>query len=598
MFNVVYLAHMQDQIVQVKDATDLVTVVGERLALSKAGSNFKGLCPFHSEKSPSFFVNPQMQRYMCFGCHETGDCFSFLQKYDSMTFSESLHYLAQRAGIKLESYVASPEDGKRERILAALSLAKEYYHFLLTKHASGKLARDYLEKRGTTAETIELFGLGVSLPSWDGLQKYLIGKKKFSREELLDAGLIIRSDRGTYYDRFRNRLMFPLTNARGNVVGFSGRILEDIGTNAGKVDQVTAKYINSPETITYHKSDLLFGYSQLHRFIREKEEIVLVEGEFDVLSSFQAHVKNVSAIKGSALTKEQLKLIARSVKRVIFALDNDKAGVEATKRAIGLSQEYGVLLRVIQLAGGKDPDDIARQNPEAWRKLAKSSVSVYDYLIEHSFSQHDPTSGDGKREITNELGKIISGITNAVEQAYYIQKIALRLGAKEEVVFSQFARSRLTSETIRPAKPAAVDTKDRESTLEEYLCALVFHLQGDEFVKHFDSLGDLIQSPLLQRICGHLTHPHAFELSTFTTLLPAELKDVFLALFMRDDETIVKSDIAHEFADAKKQLLEMRSKKTRERIALRITQLEEKDQLTQIETQELENLQAQITLKY
>ncbi len=410
---------MTDQIARVKEATDIIALVGERVKLTKSGSNYKGLCPFHSEKSPSFFVNPAMQRYTCFGCHETGDVFTFLEKYDTMTFAESLRYLAKRAGIELESFTPSLQDHKRERILAALSLAREYYHFLLTNHPAGEIAREYLANRGTTSETIELFGLGVSLASWDGLQKYLIGKKGFTVEELLDSGLIIQSDRGTYYDRFRDRLMFPLTNTRGIVVGFSGRSLNP--------EEKTAKYINSPETSTYHKSELLFGYSQLHRFIREKEEVILVEGEFDMLSSFQAHVQHVCAIKGSALSGEQLKLLSRSVKRILFALDNDKAGIEATKRAIGLAREYDISLRVILLDGGKDPDDIAREDPHKWRELVKKSVTVYDYLIDQSFKSHDVTSGDGKREITNELGSLVMGITNAVEQSHYLQKIAKRL---------------------------------------------------------------------------------------------------------------------------------------------------------------------------
>lgn len=577
---------MNDQIARVKDQTDIVALVGEHVKLTKAGSNFKGLCPFHSERTPSFFVNPSMQRYMCFGCHETGDVFTFLEKYDNMTFAESLRLLAKRAGIELAEYRESPEDQKRERILAALSLAREYYHYLLTEHALGQKTRDYLWDRGTTQETIKLFGLGTSLPSWDGLQKYLIGKKGFTTEELLDAGLILRSERGTYYDRFRDRLMFPLTNTRGIVVGFSGRSLNP--------DEKTAKYINSPETSVYHKSELLFGYSQLHRFIREKEEIIIVEGEFDCLSSFQAHVNNVSAIKGSALTQEQLKLLARSVKRIIFSLDNDKAGIEATKRAITLAHDYDISLRVIPLSGGKDPDDIARSDPGRWRKMVKESVTVYDYLIDQCFLSHDSKSGDGKREITNELGPLIMGITNAVEQAHYVQKIAKRLTVAEDILFSQFRKKMPRIQPMSAVSEKREKPRDREETLETYLFTLLFHMKGEEFVSHIERLHQLARHPMLIKLLTQVTHPRMFTLSSFMNSLPEELKAVFFQLYMRDGETVEKQEKTKEFNASERELVELRHKKERESIAARITTLEEKVDITPEEEAQLHALQRQI----
>lgn len=576
---------MNDQIALVKDRTDIVAIIGERVKLNKAGSNFRALCPFHSEKSPSFFVNPGMQRYMCFGCHETGDCFTFLEKHDNMTFAESLKYLAQRAGIELKDFTPSKEDHRRERILSALSLAREYYHYLLTEHKAGEKAREYLAGRGTTAETIKLFGLGVSLPLWDGLQKYLIGKKGFSLNELLDAGLIIRSERGTYYDRFRDRLMFPLTNQRGVVVGFSGRSLNP--------EEKTAKYINSPETEVYHKSELLFGYSQLHRFIREKEEIILVEGEFDALSSFQAHVNNTCAIKGSALTEAQLKLLSRSVKRIIFALDNDKAGQEATKRAITMARDYDISLRVILLTGGKDPDDIARENPKSWREMVKKSVTVFDYLIDQAFLSHDATSGDGKREITNELGPLIIDISNGVEQAHYLQKIAKKLDVTEDLLLTQFRRKYVPAKNEVNKK---IDTKPRQrvDVLEEYLFSILFHLDLKDFVLQLQTAKDLITSPGLIKILGSITYPSSFNLNQFSLTLPEELKLMLFSIYMEGDQQLGKANALEEFHAVVKQIKSMSQKKERENLGQRITELEEKDTLSSKEQDELKELQSKM----
>lgn len=528
-----------------------------------------------------------MQRYMCFGCHETGDCFTFLEKYDNMTFSEGLKYLAGKAGIVLKDFIPSKEDRRRERAIAALSLAREYYHFLLMEHPAGEKAREYLKERGTTNDTIKLFGLGVSLPGWDGLQRYLIGKKGFTYDELLDAGLIIRSERGTYYDRFRERLMFPLTNVRGIVVGFSGRTLNPT--------EKTAKYINSPETMIYHKSELLFGFSQLHRFVREKEEVVLVEGEFDVLSSFQAHVNNVCAIKGSALSQEQLKLLSRSVRRIIFALDSDKAGQDATRRAIGLARDFDISLRVIILTGGKDPDDIARENPKTWREMVKSSVTVYDYLIDQAFERYSTSSGDGKREITNELGPLIMGITNGVEQAHYLQKIAKRLEVGEEVLMAEFRRKSMpiaSQETEKQEEKRTVKT--REDLLEDYLFSLQFHLEGQKFVSHFERTKALIQSRTLRKIMESLEVNANFDLSRFSQSLPEELKSLLFQTYMSGEAQLGSGDLETEYAFVVKELDSLRKKTERESLAARLTELEQKEVLTKEEEEQVQNLLRQI----
>src|SRR5688572_30221514 len=259
---------MNDQVEVIKSKVDIVEVIGERVVLKKAGRHFKGLCPFHSEKSPSFIVSSERQSYKCFGCQEGGDVFSFLQKYDGMSFYEALETLAKRVGVTLESYRPTSQDAYRKRLLEIMSLASEYYHFLLTKHKSGEEARAYLKSRSITNDAINQFNLGYAPNSWRSVSDFLIQKKQYSLEELEAVGLVIRKDAGNFYDRFRGRVMFPLRDHKGVVVGFSGRTLSN--------DEKEAKYINSPETQLYSKSRMLYGLWENREQIRKENAIVLV----------------------------------------------------------------------------------------------------------------------------------------------------------------------------------------------------------------------------------------------------------------------------------------------------------------------------------
>jgi DNA primase len=474
------------QIKTIKDASDIVEVIGSRIELQRAGSSLKANCPFHGEKSPSFFVNEVMQRYKCFGCGESGDVINFLEKYDGMTFAEALQTLADQAGIKLEKFVKSEQDQDREKLLEILDLTRQYYVYLLAEHEAGQVGRDYLKQRGTTKESVKLFQLGYSLESWDGLLNYLHKKKKYSLQLIERAGLII-SKGNRYYDRFRGRLMFPLKNHRGQVVGFSGRVLDK--------DAKEAKYINSPETQLYHKSEMLFGFSELYQDIRKKKEVVVCEGEFDVISSAQAHINNVVAVKGSVLTTEHVKLITRAATKVILALDRDSAGIEATKRAITISKDSGLELRVANLEGVsedssdlKDPDDIARSDPKAWREAVKSSVSVYEFLLQVAIKKFDPETPEGKREIIKDLAPVFSQIVHSVEKDFYIKKLAVILGVKKELVEDDLKktiiakRQGVVRRDLSSQKPTKSKVKKMttRAKIEKYLIFLLLNFDISE----------------------------------------------------------------------------------------------------------------------
>lgn len=528
---------MSQQIQEVKDATDIVQVIGEKISLQRSGKNFRALCPFHSEKSPSFFVVPEIQAFRCFGCGEKGDVFTFLQKYDGLTFGESLKLLADRVGIKLEERQFSTEDHLRERLLEILELTKKYYHFLLTDHRMGEVGRAYLKDRKTSQEIIKQFQLGYSLPSWDGLIKYLVGKKKFHILDLVQAGLVIqrsqvsgKSERPSdYYDRFRGRLMFPLTDHRGRVVGFSGRTLEK--------DAKTAKYINSPETLLYHKSQLLFGYSHNYRQIRDANSVIVVEGEFDVLTSVQAHVGNVVAIKGSAFTKEHADRLRRAVDTIILSLDADNAGVEATKRAIEIVRPFPVRLRILPSDhfDGKDPDDIAREHPKRWRELAKESVSAYQFLIDSAFHTHDATSPEGKQDIVSELAPTINRIDHAVEKAHYSKLLAERLGVTENVLQQDLNKSQFTQGKKQEKKEESEEHHmTAREKVERYVLHVFLHLPQQlqpQLLGQIDTAK--IEHPGLKRIAEFfIKKPEKQLLPQFFSSLPEELRELASDLYL------------------------------------------------------------------
>lgn len=473
------------QIQEVKQASDIIQIIGERVTLQRSGTNWRGLCPFHSEKSPSFFVSEQLQRYKCFGCGETGDVFTFLEKYEGMTFAESLQTLADRAGITLTKNTFSDEDDQRKRALELLSLAREYYTYLLTQHDVGRKARKYLNDRGISQESIKVFQLGYALPSWDGLLKFLNKKKQYSLADIHAAGLMVTGKGGQSYDRFRDRLMFPLTDHRGRVVGFSGRVLDPTIKEA--------KYINTPETLLYHKSQLLYGFSQLYQSIRKENEVVVVEGEFDVISSAQAHVNHVVAVKGSALTEDHMRLLSRTVERVLLSFDTDSAGLEATRRAIAVAKPFGIELRVLDSGedAKKDPDELARTNPQQWRKVVKSSISVYEFLIRAAMKQHDASSPEGKRKIVNQLAPVIKEISHAVEREYYVRKLAELLQVKEsslQLDIQHFGTTRQeskqrTSPQLQKSHAEAEPEQSRRMMLERYLAFLLFQADGKELTE-------------------------------------------------------------------------------------------------------------------
>jgi DNA primase len=520
-----------DQVEEVLSKVDIVELINERVPLKKAGRNFKANCPFHSEKTPSFIVSPERQIFKCFGCGQGGNAYKFLMEYEKMDFGEALRYLANRVGVKLKSYRPGPDESRRRRLYEINHLAAETYHFLLTKHQAGKQARQYLADRGIKKETIEEFMLGYAPRKYEFISQFLVAKKGFSPEEVEASGLVFKNDRGNLTDRFRGRIMFPLTDNRGNIVGFSGRIITP--------QENTGKYINTPETTIYHKSQLLFGFNQAKEALRKTKQAVVVEGEFDMISPYQAGVKNIVAIKGSALTEEQIRFLSRYAEELILALDADSAGDAAARRGIQSAVNEGLNVRVVSLGDKfKDPDEAARVDPEFFQKQIKKAQSIFDFYIASALKRFDVSTAWGKKKIADEVAPILSGINDEVLQSHYAQNLANKLEIDTQVIWEKIQKSGsvLVAQKDNQQAFRQEEKKDRRQVLSDYLFALCF--QENRHQELVDSsLKELVGSPGLVRVIEALeeylsAHNDQFDSQEFVKKLPEELVAIFDSFFV------------------------------------------------------------------
>ena len=422
-----------DPVADIKARLNIEDVVAAYVQLKRAGRSLKACCPFHSEKTPSFVVSPERQLAYCFGCNKGGDMFTFIQEIEGVDFKGAIDILADKAGIDLAQYQMSmtPRVSKdhKEELFEVNEEANKFYQDLLLSSKEGKKALKYLEDRGFTAETIQEFQLGLSPDSFEDTYQHLV-QKKCSKKDLLELGLLISKDTagGKVYDRFRLRLMFPIWNAKGKVVGFGGRALK-------KGEE--PKYLNSPESVIYHKSDVLYGFDKAKKAIREKDLAIVVEGYMDVMASHQAGIKNVVASSGTALTEAQIKLLKRFTKNVTFAFDTDAAGQEALKRAIELGQYQGLNMRVIQVPEGKDPDECIKQDPGLWETAVQEAPFYLDYYLAELESKFDCSVLEGKRGAGRSFLPLLKK-ASSLERDHFIKKLALLLKTDPSFIYDEF----------------------------------------------------------------------------------------------------------------------------------------------------------------
>ncbi len=563
---------MNNQVDEVKSRTDIVSVIGEKIELKKAGRNYKANCPFHGEKTASFMVSPELQIFKCFGCNEAGDVFAFLEKYEGMEFGEALRFLAEKAGVKLQKF-SGGESSEKEKLIEINTLTARFYNYLLLNHPIGKKALEYLLKdRGLKKSTIEEFRLGYSPDNPVIFKKFLVDKKKFTPQEVERAGIgIVRGP--NLYDRFNGRVIFPLFDHRGNSVGFAGRVLP-------WDTRETGKYINSPETPIYHKSSVLFGLNLTRGFIKKKKVAIVVEGELDVISSYQAGIKNVVAIKGSALTEDQVRLLSRFAPKFILALDSDMAGDAASRRGLSIASKLGVEVKVAKLTKFKDPDEAARGDIESYKKDLINAEGVWDFLIDSVFARFDSGSGADKAKISKELSPILAEIDDKIVQAHYANVTAQKLGVPLEAVTEEIGK---IASPDKASGPAAVETlrgQSRRELLEERLLTLAFG-SNPEILKS-DSLAESILTPLNSRILEeyliYSSKHKTFNSSDFGKVLPRELFDGFSRMVLTDNGDFAdKPDEAKKELDlVQKELKILRVKDDLKSLGLVIRNLEEK----------------------
>lgn len=520
---------------EIRDRADIVEVVSEHLQLKPAGSgSFKALCPFHGEKSPSFYVSRAKQIWHCFGCDKGGDVFSFLMEMEGMSFPEVMRHLGKKYGVEIPEYRPNPNSNEKEFLLEMHEIATKFYETLLHEHERGGKARSYISARGIDAELAKKFRLGYAPDSWEALAKFL-RKRGYTDQRIVSAGLGKNKRSGSgVIDQFRDRLMIPLMGPRGRVLGYTGRSLNEDSEKAGP------KYLNTPETLIYHKSDVLFGFSLAKTAIRHAGSVIVVEGNLDVVASHKAGVENVIASSGTALTESQLRQLKKQTSKILFSFDADAAGFAAAQRGIRLAQEMGFDVAVISIPSdlGKDPDDVVQKDPKAWQTLVEKPVHIMEYYFEKALQEFDLQKVEGKRELAKFICGEIARLQDAVEREHWLQKLSdvihVDLAVLRDVVRKSVGEQkrpeRLEDKVKQPSGQSAPKKTSREEQAASFLLGLaLFDEQWvDTIVARLDQnalpvepwerlykivtslytsqqLPNTTQNTLHTRLCDHLT---------------------------------------------------------------------------------------------
>jgi len=460
---------------RIRAASDIIDVIGSYLPLKKAGASFTALCPFHKEKTPSFHVNPGKQTFHCFGCHKGGDVFTFVKEYENVGFMDAVRRLADRAKIPLEfdnEPGAQESRHLKDQLLDIHEQLAQRWQNCLASEAAGQLGRDYLAKRGVSAEAIKLFRIGAAPELWDDTVNWA-RSKNFDLATVEKAGLIIRKEEtGNYYDRFRGRLMFPICDEQGRVIGFSGRVLSG--------DEKTAKYVNSPETPIFTKSKVFFGLDKSKRAILDAGFAIICEGQLDLIACYTNGVQNIVAPQGTAFTDQHARILKRYANEVVLCFDSDNAGQNAAVRALDHLLAAGLAIRVAVVPQPHDPDSFIKQNGgAAFLQLIKSAEGFFDFHLTRLCSLNDISSDKGKLAVLRAMGEAVNKTSNAVLIDTYAQKTALRLGVSPESVRGEFKKVHVQQPVVREPEEDSFETAEpavqipRPSPIEFHLLKLI-----------------------------------------------------------------------------------------------------------------------------
>lgn len=556
---------MLSPIDEIKERLDVVEVVGSYIKLQKTGANYRGVCPFHAEKKPSFFVSPSRQMWHCFGCAKGGDIFAFVKEVEGVEFGDALRILARKAGVELKKQTPEMEkyQTERQRLGEVCDLATRFFEKQMNESRSGEAAKKYILDRGITEESIKKWRIGYAPDVWQSLSEFL-ASRNYKKQEIEKSGLGLTSEKGSFYDRFRGRIIFPILDANSQVVGYGGRVFKD------KDKAEVAKYVNTPNTMLYDKSRILYGLDKAKVEIRKKDSCILVEGYTDAIMANQAGTLNVVATSGTALTPYQLKILKRYTENLILGFDMDVAGDTATKRGIDLAQSMGFNIKVLRLPEGKDAAEIISKNPKEWEQALSEPKSIMDFYFESAFKNRNEKDPEAKKEISRILLPVIKRIPNKIVQSHWVNELARKLGAREEVIEEEMKKVKAegspdSSEFDQKAAPD-LPAKSRRELLEEALLVLT--------IKYPSSFGLADKKSFCY--CSQATRDILEKLEK----KESPESDYYNYLCLRADaEEIEEKEIVPEINNCLKEIKDLEVRKNLEEMQKEIKRIETEDPL-------------------
>lgn len=510
----------EEDIELVKESSDIVDIVSEYIQLKRAGANYKALCPFHNEKTPSLMVSPSKQIFHCFGCGEGGSVINFVMKHLNIEFTEALKLLADRAGIQLKENNSKEHEKRKSNQTRLYDLNREAARYFFNNLKENKKAHSYLLNRGIKNNTIKAFGLGYSYNSWDALLKLLRGKG-YSEKEMEEVGLIIqRNSKNGYYDRFRDRIMFPIINTQGNVIGFGGRVLDDS----------QPKYLNSPESLVFSKGKNLYNLNIAKKFSKGNT-IILVEGYMDVIALYNYNIKQCVASLGTALTPEQAKLLNRYGKNIYICYDSDKAGLMATNKAMDIFKELGIGAKTIILPIGKDPDDYIKDyGKESFDGLMDNSLNYINFKKYYYKIKYDINQTEGKIKFTKEMAKILKQIKSPVEREEYIKEISEEMKISFDAMTQEVKGYRNNYQYRTNSKDKDSYYKYRNNNNKEKIIPVKYNLESGHLDAERNLLNLIINDKNIYNKVKEVLTP-----TDFFNEIHREIANIVFSLYEQDD---------------------------------------------------------------
>lgn len=558
---------MLSPIDEIKNRLNIVEVIGSYIKLQKVGQNFRAPCPFHSEKTPSFFVSPARQIWHCFGCSKGGNIFQFIMDVEGVEFGDALRLLAQKAGVELKKQDPKIKS-ERQRLYEICELTTKFFEKQLKESKIGQEAKKYLLGRKINEASLKNWRLGYAPDVWQGLSDFLTSQG-YSQEEIKKAGLGLPSERGSFYDRFRGRIIFPIFDLNSNVVGFTGRVFKE----KDKAESVcVAKYVNTPQSLLYDKSRILYGLDKAKIEIRKKNACILVEGNTDAIMVFQQGFENVVATSGTALTFYQLNILKRYSDNLLIAFDMDAAGQTAAKRGIDLAQSQGFNIKMVVSLDGKDPAEIISKDPKKWEKALDGAKAILDFYFDSTFFGKDLKNSETKKEIAKILLPVIKRIPNKIEQAFWIQELAKRLEVKEVDIEEELKKIPIidsVSEVIKEKPLIAEASKTRREMLEERIIILI--LKSPQQINFLDKKAQAILTNIQK---NNLTDDSSFNRLS----LKAEIEE-----FAETCSAIQEKDILPELQSCLREIEIIDIRNKLDKISKDIKKAEEEKDLKKIE---------------